>query len=196
MIEPDFQGAEATLEALAPFLGEVFPILEAATAQAIDYFGDDPVDSALYPNLVRFHAKKSLEQRRFEVVDENLDHVEHEVLANNGLLLRYGPREVRIRKAVHGSIPAPTSQTLKDFYEQRSLLEGAVETQRLLLLWDTPGGVFELSLACPKASDGAPHWKVPVPHPAEIHTSDQDSRATDDDFDLPITLRSVSEDEQ
>jgi len=196
MITPDAQGADATLEVLAPFLAEVFPILEAATAQASDFFADGELDRALYPNLVRFHAKQALEGRPFEIVDEETDRLEHEVLANNGLLLRYGAREVRIRKAVDGSIPAPTSQTLKDFYEQPSLFGSTVETQRLLLLWDTPGGVLELSLACPKSGDGAPHWKVPVPHPAEVHASDQDARATDDDFDLPITLRDASEDEQ
>jgi hypothetical protein len=194
MIEPEAQGAEATLEALAPFLAEVFPILDAANAQATDYFGEDAPDVWLYPDLVRFHAKKGLAARDFEVVEEDSTHLETEVLANNGLLLRYGPREIRVRKADHGSIPAPTSQTLKDFYEQRSLFESAVETQRLLLLWDTPAGVFELTLACPKSGDGAPHWKIPVPHPAEVHAADHAREG--DDFDLPITLRDASTHEE
>ena len=196
MIPPDAQGADATLEALAPFVAELFPILEAAAAQAAEFFGEGDKDVWLYPDLFRFYAKESLEGRPFELVDEESDRLDHEVLANNGLLLRYGLREIRIRKAENGAIPAATSQTLKDFYEQPSLFGSAVPTQRLLLLWDTSNGVFELTLACPKSGDGVPHWKVPVPHPADVHASDQGARAVDDDFDLPIRLRQTSEDEQ
>jgi hypothetical protein len=196
MIEPEEQGADATLETLASFLGEVFSILEAATAQATEFFGDKQRDLWLFPDLVRFFAKQALQDRAFEVVDEETDRLETEVLANNGLLLHYGPREIRVRKADHGSIPAATSETLRDFYEQPSLFGSAVDTQRLLLLWDTPGGVFELTLACPKTRDAAPHWKVPVPHPAELHAIDDDTRATEESFDLPIRLRDVSADEK
>jgi hypothetical protein len=196
MIPPEAQGADATLEALAPFVAELFPILEAAAAQATEFFGDRDKDVWLYPDLFRFYAKESLEGRPFELVDEQRDRLDHQVLANNGLLLRYGLREIRIRKAENGAIPAATSQTLRDFYEQPSLFGSAVATQRLLLLWDTPHGVFELTLACPKNGDGVPHWKVPVPHPAEVHASYQGARAADDDFDLPIKLRETSEDEQ
>ena len=196
MIPPEAQGAEATLEAIDPFLATVYPILEAAAAQATEFFGESKQDVWLYPDLFRFFAKQALEGLPFELVDEEVDRLEHQILANNGLLLRFGPREIRIRKADHGALPPATSQTLKDFYEQRSLFESAVDVQRLLLLWDTPDGVFQLTLACPKSGDGSPHWKVPVPHPAEVHAFDQDTRAAEDDFDLPITLRDASEDDQ
>jgi hypothetical protein len=196
MISPDHQGAEATLEVLKDEFSEIFSILEAATSQATEFFGDRDKNVWLYPDLVRYYATEALKGRPFEIVDETRERLEHEVLANNGILLRCGSREIRIRKADHGAIPAATSQTLRDFYEQRSLFESSVETQRLLLLWDTPNGVFELTLACPKSEDGAPHWKVPVPHPAETHASEQDARAAEDDFDLPITLRDASEDEE
>ncbi len=198
MISPEAQGAQATLEALRALLSELWAMLDAATTEAAHYdgFQDESPDRALYPNMVRFHLKKALQSHRLEAVEEDEHRLEHEVLPNNGLQLHYGPWDIRIRKAVQGTIPAPTSQTLKDFYEQPSLFGADVESQRLLLLWDTPGGVLDVSLACPRSGDGAPHWKVPVPHPAYVHASDQDARAAEDDFDLPITLRDASENDQ
>jgi hypothetical protein len=193
MIEPDEQGAEATLNALDGLLAVVFPILEAAAAR-VNELEDEAADVWLNPCLFRFYAKKGLEERQFEVVDEGVERMEHEVLANNGLLLRYGRRDIRIRKADHGAIPAATSQTLRDFYEQDSLFGQAVETQRLLLLWDTRDGAFELTLACPKNGSGAPHWKASVPHPAEIHVAAEG--AAEEDFDLPMQLRDAIDDEQ
>jgi hypothetical protein len=195
MIEPNSQGAEATLAALAPVLAEVYPVTEAAVHFARDFFGEDEkIDSSLFPNLVRYSIKVALNQRGLEAVEEDGTHLNHEILANNGLFLRYGSRHIRIRKADHGSLPTATSTTLKNFYEQRSMLEDSVEVQKLLLLWDLVNGVLEISLACPKEHDSSPHWHVPVPHPAQVHVPEPQPEEPFE-FDVPISLPEASTDD-
>lgn len=196
MIEPIAQGAEETLAELSPLLSVIYPIAEAAIQESRDFFGDDEkIDRSLFPNLVRYHIKIALNRRGLQAVDEDGTHLDHTILSNNGLFLRFGSRHIRIRKADHGGLPEPNSAALRDFYEQRSMLEEPIAVQKLLLLWDLVDGVLELSLVCPRQYASSPHWHVPVEHPAELHevetTADEHF-----EFDVPIRLREASSDDE
>lgn len=187
MIGPDDQGAEATLEALAPVVEVVFPAAEAAIQSSREFFPEgQAVDAALFPNLVRYHIKVALNSRGLTAVEEDEPLLKHEILPNNGLYLEYGPRRIRIRKADHGGLPVAASRSLRDFYQQDSLFAEDIEFQNLVLLWDMVDGVVELQLACPKKRDGAVHWSTPVEHPAHAHEALTAEK--EEDFDLPISL--------
>lgn len=194
MIEPEDQGAAKTLAELAPVIAILFPAIEAAVHESRDFFPEDsPVDAALFPNLVRYFVKVSLNARGLVAVEEDQPLIKHEILPNNGLYLEYGRRRIRIRKADHGGIPIASSGSLRDFYEQDSLFADAIEFQNLILLWDSVNGVVELKLACPKTRDGDIHWLEPVPHPAETHEATPAEEA--EVFDLPISLPEASSDD-
>lgn len=199
MIEPTAQGAEATLDELLPVLPLIYRALEGAVQQGREFFGDNEIDRPLFPNLVRYHVKLALNKRGLTVVDDNEPHLDHKILANNGLLLEYGPRHVRILKADHGALPAPgISRTKQQFYEQLSLLEEPIDTQKLILLWDVEGGVLDLQLVCPKSGSertSSAHWMIPVPHPAEIIETDAPQEAAFE-FDLPISLPQAATDDE
>jgi len=176
----------------------LYPAIEAADQSARDFFGERPIDSALYPNLVRYHLKRALAARGLVAVDDDELVLEHKVLANNGLLLTYGSRLIRIRKSDRGTLPAAASQTMRDFYEQGSLFDEAIETQNLVLLWDVATGIVELRLVCPKTRDGAIHWSQSVPHPAEAQppVHDETTESADDlGYSLPEDEASADEEE-
>jgi hypothetical protein len=191
MIKPDAQGAEATLAELSPIMPTIYRTIEGAVQQGLEFFGDDPVDATLLPNLVRYYAKETLGAAGLRVVDDGEPVLAHRILPNNGLYLEYGERRIRILKADHGGLPAPgLSHAKQQFYEQLSLLEEPMATQNLVLLWDVVAGVVELQLVCPRwGSERATsvHWAIPVPHPAATIASAE----TEDEpfeFDVPIDL--------
>jgi hypothetical protein len=203
VLRPEDQTPEATIEALGSIWPIVYPAMEGAVQQALEFFGDGAIDRPLFPNLVRYHVKVALNSGGLTVVDEDDDQprLEHSILSNNGLLLAYDHRRIRIRKADHGELPGPGhSETLRRFYQQQlSLIDGVeVEIQKLMLLWDVRGSDVDLRLACPKGGVGHKawaHWIVAVPHPAETYEAPQ----TQDDsfeFDVPITLPKAVTDEE
>lgn len=199
MIGTESQGADATLDELAPFLDGIYEMVEGAVQEGVAYFdtGDEiaRLDPVLFPSLVRYHVKVALELRGMAAVDdEDEAGFDHEILANNGLLLTVGSRRIRIRKADHGHLPIPTSETLRTFYEQDALFKQEVEVQNLLLLWDLVEGKLELQLVCPRQPGVAPHWAVPLTHPAEHQIGAEPTEETFE-FDVPITLPEASSDD-
>lgn len=187
MIEPEAQGAEVTLQELDAVLDVVYPAVEAAIQESREFFKEgDEIDRALFPNLVRYYIKTALSTRGLKTVEDDEPVLEHQILPNNGLLLDYGARTIRIRKADNGGLPVAASKRMQEFYEQLSLLTEAIEHQNLVLLWDLVDGVVELQLVCPKDKGASVHWLTPVPHPAQAHEAIP--VGGDEPFDLPISL--------
>jgi len=116
----------------------------------------------VYADIVRCEAKAALNGR-----------YAMDYLPNSGLMTSVADSKVRIRKAEPGEIPAPTSKTLRDFYQQQLTLglESAVNPHpNLLLLWSRN---FDWSLAdslillAPRGSDDDipsvdAHWAVAI----------------------------------
>jgi hypothetical protein len=194
MVRPGDQGAAKTLQALDPVIKVVYPALEAAVHESREFFPEDrPIDSALFPNLVRYFVKVALTARGLTAVEEDQPLLKHEILPNNGLYLEFGPRRIRIRKADNGGLPAAASRSLADFYQQDTLFDEEISFQNLLLLWDVIEGIVHLQLVCPKTRDGAVHWSIPVAHPAETHKAPPAEEPQE--IDLPIRLPEASSDD-
>jgi hypothetical protein len=170
------------------------------------------VDRNLAPNILRYQAKKYLRKAGKQAADEE---DEEEALrcmpvSNNGLFLKVGRYNIRIRKSDDGDIPAPgDSKARQKFYQQpiREVFENndgeEGESINLLVVWDvvTPYALSAATLACPldgketKASVLL-HWQAPLPileHSGSIEAEDLED---DDDLDLELKRGSASMEEE
>jgi hypothetical protein len=115
------------------------------------------------------------------------------ILPNNGLVIRDGDAQFRIRKANHGRIPNPATVAQKDFYQQTLFPDHRVAN--FLILWqiDQQYRFRGLDLGFPMCGDGrhgAWQWKENLPHPA-ILLSRSRSEVADEllSDELPIQIR-------
>ena len=118
----------------------VFPIihtaLEQGTLQAREFFEreekEKQIDRYLAPNLVRWWAKRYLQQAGYQISDDQMDY-SFQSLPNNGLYMKAGRYRLRILKSDDGDAPVPgDSVSRQSFYQQTSIVfttEDGVEVQ-------------------------------------------------------------------
>jgi hypothetical protein len=178
-----------------PILIVVHNAFEAAAIKALEFFvprtrgrgkrGEiDPasVNSSLYSALVRYYVKTALNDKGMDASEEEQNGIDprdipYDVdnLPNNGLLLKYGDFEFRIRKRYYGRLPNPATAAMQQFYQQRLPFEtaaaDALKKLHLMILWssDSHFRFSRLDLVLP--TDGDPkfsewEWRRKVPHPA------------------------------
>lgn len=162
---------DQVLEELRPALQRIWNAVETAIHRTIDFFTAEgvPVDASLAPNLVRYYAKRYLDEN--DLPEEIELDFERQELGNNGLLVKCGPHHLRILKSDDGRPPVPGySETKKDFYQQPLPLIAiagpgeALKPLRLLVLWDAlpkSYGFQGLSLVLPRAGGEtreSVHW--------------------------------------
>ncbi len=197
------------MEAVADPLSLIYEGMEASTLHTREYFDaeDRELDWNLAPCLVRSHLKHFLQQRGQQVED-----LQPEQLANNGLLYHFNEYSIRILKTQDGTIPVPgNSKKRQDYFSQvptqRSLSGWALAYQEeesepqatvnLVVLWDVNHkyDLGDLYLAMPKSGKEPygrveAHWTETLPHPATgdaLNTSTLNEH--DDQDDLPFTVK-------
>lgn len=167
-------------------LPPLWEAVEVGTVGAVAFFLDrnQPVDASLFPNLVRYFAKRFLADRNIEVVDELAPHqpsgeFETIPLSNNGLCIVRGRYAIRIRKSDDGQIPVPgKSVALQLFYRQQplpfNLINGPAQIvdTSLLLLWDVDLQHHLTRLTLVRPRDGGTSrssvesdWSIPLANP-------------------------------
>lgn len=200
---------ERVVVELLPVLKAVYSAVESGIFRTIEYFQGEaaPIDASLAPNLVRYYAKRYLDDENTPFIDAEIER--HE-LSNNGLLVTFGPHQIRVLKSDNGRVPVPgASLTKRDFYQQPLPLIAMTDADapspplKLLALWDaatTTYAFLGLSLALPMS--GGPdrasvecHWQQTITEEliaaptanVTVHVSD-DVEAEDD---LPISQSPV-----
>ncbi len=158
------------LQALVPVL---FTAVEAGTQEAALFFEerDEPIDPYLFPNMVRWRARRELERAEIDAVEDEECSVDPR-LANNGILIKHRGYTLRLLKAGdNGDVPPPgPSKPRQSFYNQP--LFGDTEFVNLVVVWtyrrDTRA--VELELTCPKSADAysnvSLHFRIVLEHPA------------------------------
>jgi hypothetical protein len=160
-------------------------------------------DVDLYPQLVRFFAKREFD--RFKISAE----FERETLRNNGLFLHYRrpTREYNIRllKNDAGQLPAPGKSMSKvSFYQQSlSFMDGDFSgpSLNLVILWYINGQHWldHLSLVCPKGgseNSAEAYWQHPIPHPADAARENDPAAAADEIQITPKRIRRLGSGEK
>lgn len=178
-----FPTADDALADLTQFLPVVWEALDSAATGAASFFAEGvPIDACLFPNLVRYYAKRFFASRHVDAKDEDTPSDFQSIgLANNGLCVVCGRYAIRIRKSDDGLVPVPgPSMTLQQFYRQIPLpfnmanKPPQVVDTSLLLLWhvDELHRLDGLELSCPR--DGGDsrssveiYWSVPLTSPLE-----------------------------
>ena len=205
---PSPEEVQKDLELIVP---TIHTALEHGTLKARDFFErEDPdglVDRYLAPNLVRYWAKRYLQNAGLQVSEEQAE-FNLTPLPNNGLCLSFGRYRLRILKSDDGDPPVPgDSVSRQNFYHQISIVyvteEGAEiheDVRNLLILWniDRPYNLTGLSLAYPKSGKDTKasvqvHWHVQIAHPAFAFTVDAESQPESKEDDLPLKLKHVQE---
>jgi len=203
---PSPEEVQKDLELIVP---TIHTALEHGTLKAREFFErEDPdshVDRYLAPNLVRYWAKRYLQNAGLQVSEEQAE-LNLQPLPNNGLCLRFGRYGLRILKSDDGDPPVPgDSVSRRNFSHQISIVyvteDGAEvreDVRNLLILWDIDRlyNLAELSLAYPKSGNDTKasvqvHWHVPIEHPAFAFTVDADSHPVNEKDDLPLKLKHV-----
>ena len=182
----------------------VYEGLESGAELARDFFEPDekPWDGWLFSHLVRYEAL-----RRLKLVSH--DGIFVSGLPNTGIALYFKGTQYRVFKATpEGKLPPPRdSEGLKEFYDQGQMplfppdpSVAAPPNSRLVFLWDIDGAksLSTLYLVCPSGSGddwepGKEHWRIKVPHPAELLSAVQPEVAAEDE-NLP--LEEIEEQEQ
>ena len=201
---PSPEEVQKDLELIVP---HIHTALEHGTLNARDFFErEDPdklVDRYLAPNLVRYWAKKHLQNVGLQVTEEPAE-FDLKPLPNNGLCLSAGHYRLRILKSDDGDPPIPgDSVSRQNFYHQISIVlttedgtEIQEEVRNLLILWDIDRSynLSGLSLAYPKSGKNTKasvqvHWHVPLEHPAFAFTVDAESQTVNKEEDLPLKLK-------
>ena len=208
--------AQAVLRELAPTLELVQGALEWGTLQTREYFDslDLRPDSDLAPNIVRFHAKRTLATTRQSVSGEEREDYSLRNLRGNGLMLKVDIYKLRILKAstiYEGKLPASGPSRMRQIFwnTNRQLvleLEFPSGTPRLpvlnlIVLWetDTHYNLSKLYLACPKSGgkriDSArAYWVEEIPRFGAGWTQPLTNPHTPDtDNDVDITLPDLPE---
>jgi hypothetical protein len=200
---------EPAAEIVLSKLGKVPPVLhdvlDKATTQARSFFGEDQeIDTALFPDLVRYYAKELLQDPKYKSIGYVLA-----ILNKNGLLLIYEQDgciyKIRVRKADEdGELPIATLSTkMKEHLKQPNLFLPGMEIQdleekyvspslvKLVVVWDCDSSftLTDVWLACFRNEMGATHFVGEIPHSATTITAPSvfDDIAEELD-DLDITL--------
>jgi hypothetical protein len=172
-------------------LEDVTPILDEVTEKAItlarDFFEarDEPINSYLFPCLVRYFAKTLLDLPEYRSVGYYVVDI-----SNNGLFIVYlkkgKTRKIRILKSDEGSLPVYNlSKKKKEFYSQPlplfALLPNTVTLEefvspdlvKYVALWDVDRNyVFTgMKLVCTKNENGDAHFVGTIPHAATTITT-------------------------
>ena len=187
---------QQVLEDLTPLLCfTVYPALEACIPRAIEFFDQRKRarDRSLFPNLVRHELKEFLRDKGLLATyedesdpDRSIDQVS--VLSDNGLQFGHEGYLVRLRKAWNGNLPAATTRSQANFWQQ-DLIEHDAPIVTLVLLWDvdSKGRFSDLRLVKPRRRGyiyGVEEWSINVPHPAYLMGGVSSSES--DDFDLDL----------
>jgi hypothetical protein len=182
--------AEIFLDKLAKLHPVLHSVLDLATTAARGFFEErkKEVDSALFPDLVRYFSKELLQDPKYSSVGYILN-----VLSKNGLLLIYEQDEctynLRMRKAdEEGEMPVLSlSEKMKRFLKQRAPLlpgfedlfaEGEQKTPpttsiKLVIVWEVDSNYIlkDVWLACFKDDAGSTHFVGEIPHSATSITA-------------------------
>jgi hypothetical protein len=203
--------AQAVLRELAPTLEKVQGALEWGTLKTREYFDSLELrpDSDLAPNIVRFHAKRTLAAAKPVRPGEEEESWSLRNLRGNGLMLRVGVYKVRVLKAstiYDGKLPAPGSSRMRQlFWNINRQLVLALEfppgvsrlpVLNLIVLWETDAhfNLSKLYLVCPKSGgkriDSARvYWIEEIPRFGTLlPVSGTNQPTPDSDNDLNITL--------
>lgn len=209
MKNTDVPDQDVVLEELSPVLPFIYRGVEEAVQQTRDFFPEGkPIDSALAPNLVRYHVKEYIDSQGSADSELSVSSkFNRQPLPNNGLFLHFGSYRIRILKADEGELPLPgPSKARRRFYEQTLPLWVEVSEEdrpnpvNLVILWDVNSeyALDDLSIACPRdvgESRGSVqvHWRADIPHPALTHKNGTGSPAQDADAedldDLDLTTK-------
>jgi hypothetical protein len=194
------------LEHLSPLIPQIFDKLESGISLGRQFFdeGAYPFDHHLFAHLVRYHARRLLQEE-----GQIVRYLQGE-LTNSGLFLTYGFYGVRILRGKDGQLPPPQTRSRFQFYNQVRQLElfspsdplGFVEDKvdehlsdslplNLVILWRiTKKFNLELTLVCPKVVDRDGHvaifWTLPIPHPALGVPSSEDARFIEEELDISL----------
>jgi hypothetical protein len=172
--------AVTALARSTPLCPSVYEALESGTEVGRTFFElpGNTWDGWLFSHLVRYEAL-----RRLKLLPQDDFFVDG--LPNTGIALYCKGTQYRVFKATQdGRLPPPReSEGLKEFYNQLQMPlfpenSSALSppSSRLVLLWDIDGNrnLSTLYLVCPRSADdsdwkpGLEHWRIPVPHPAEM----------------------------
>jgi hypothetical protein len=191
-------------------LVRIYEVMEKAVPQAKEFFvsGDEPVDTYLFNDLIRYHAKELLRDSGFAVEDdvEDVSEYEFRTLSNNGLFGRFNGHLFRILKADHGRVPMPMSGKRREFYTQPPQLPlplntpdkpGANASHNILILWevDDQYNFLRLRLACPESVGRTReslkvYFNEPLPHAAEMIKSKASAAAASEHAeDIQVTKK-------
>ena len=182
--------------------------MEEATRVCKDYFSDrgEEVDNYFFSPMVRYLTKRSLAllgfTARYDVLDFNEATPHLEVLANNGLEIKFEGYCFRLLKTGGGELPVPgPSQKKQEFYRQLPLPLGWPTTEseeaypNRIIMWQVDGEhkLVQLYLAAPKAGQTSKesvdaYYLVPIPYPTEIFEP-QENGTVDHIDDIEVTLK-------
>ena len=178
-----FPSPDDALHDLDDFIPLLWEAMDASIGEAVGFFPNpDEIDPYLFPNLVRYHAKRFFQARHLAATEEESSDVpefEQIGLANNGICVVRHRYALRIRKSDDGLLPVPgQSATLQKFYRQQPLpfnlmdRPAQVVDTSLLVLWDVDAKhrFAGLQLSCPRAgattrASVQTYWSVPIVNP-------------------------------
>ena len=204
MTEP-IADPEQELEAIGPLIPLLFEAFEAATERACQFFEpNSPVDSCLFPELVRYFMKGTLADK-VEVVQD----FEREAVGHNGLSVIFRGRRIRMWKAHDDELPpAGSSRAKRGFLNQQLALflsetgDSQLVHLNLVILWNVSSSyrLRRLYLACPKSANGTwvpaeSWWTREIQHPAAAALPGESS-ASPDMPDLPFERTDIESDAQ
>ncbi len=174
--------AQLVLKELEDIWAVIDEVTDKAVTSARDFFEQrgEPVNTYLFPCLVRYFAKMLLDQPKYRSAGYYVVEI-----SNNGLfliILRYGKtRKIRILKAdEEGAIPLLNlSKKKKEFFRQPNPFPslpgmGNLEifampdSMHLVVLWNVDRNyVFTpMQLVCPNGEFGEVHFADIIPHSA------------------------------
>lgn len=173
----DVGDMDTVLKTLQPYLPKIYEAIVRGTTQSTDLLEAENIDLelGLHASLTRAYVLRFLRdpKSKFPYTIRQLN--------NNGLHTQVDDVVIRIRKAVDGKMPKPSTQELRDYYNQvngQLKLGGDFNKMtNLLVLWDCnhKGDFKNLSLIYPYAYN-IERWRYRVPNP--LTSSDTQSNET------------------
>jgi hypothetical protein len=194
----DYDGVAAELATILDILTDA---LNVGVGQANGFFADERQlpDTYLHPALVRWYAKRYLNDAGTSVSDDMDAEFSRDELANNGLLVSYRDVQIRVLKSDDGELPVPGRSRVKQaFYNQqlafRFTPDGETSTFRLnlVLLWDVDHNFNLSSLVLVMPGSGGltrasvdEYWRTTLPVPLAAPLVVEPEPLMED---LPITV--------
>lgn len=143
---PNVHDKEYWLQELRPLLDELHFAFRTALPKALEFFDvyrKKPINGPLLSNLIRYEVIEYLKSHGISAREEDdaivgpLDGCGMNSLANNGIELIYRGSCIRLRKGTEP--PMPTTDSQKDWYQQRLFEDDASILTNLLVLWYSDG---------------------------------------------------------